>query len=135
MDYLAKMATYCEGKEKASGTDENLNMFWRNAKIGFARKWADQQKRCGKTKKEGIYLKEELKHIFSGGCDLIRKDKQRQALKKLGFSIEERRKHFMLTYKGLKRDYHFTVSKTPSDFRTTMNVISVISRTLKEDEQ
>jgi len=134
VDYFAEMATYCEGKEKASGTDENLNIFWRNAKIGFARKWADQLKRCGKTKKEEAYLKEELKHIFSGGCDLM-KGKQRHMLVKLGFSVEERRKHFMLTYKGLKRDYHFAVSKTPSDFRTTMNVISVISRTLKEDEQ
>ena len=79
-------------------------------------------------------MKAELKKVLAGGIDLLRKHKQTTGLKKLGFSIECHRKHFMLIYKGKERDYKFTVSKTPSDIRGTNNLISDICRKLAEEE-
>lgn len=78
-------------------------------------------------------MKEELKRVLAGGIDLLRKHKQITGLRELGFSIECHRKHFMLIYKGKKRDYKFSVSKTPSDNRGTNNLISDICRKLAEE--
>jgi hypothetical protein len=79
-------------------------------------------------------VKEELKRVLAGGIDLLRKHKQITGLRELGFLVEIHRKHLMLIYKGKKRDYKFTVSKTPSDNRGTNNLISDICRKLAEEE-
>lgn len=78
--------------------------------------------------------KEQLKNILSGGIDLFHNKQQIRKLHRLGFDIEQRSKHFLLIYKGSKRSYKFAVSKTPSDVRSTNNLISIICNTIPKEE-
>lgn len=78
--------------------------------------------------------KEQLKNVLSGGIDLFHNKRQVRELHSLGFAIEQRSKHFLLIYKGSKRSYKFAVSKTPSDVRSTNNLISIICNTIPKEE-
>lgn len=80
-------------------------------------------------------MKEELKRALAGGIDLFHNHKQLRELRALGFIIECHRKHFMLVYQGKQRTFKFSVSKTPSDVRSTNNLISTICNNISKEEQ
>ena len=79
--------------------------------------------------------KEQLKNVLSGGIDLFHNHKQLKGLRELGFTIECHRKHFMLIYQGKNRTFKFSVSKTPSDVRSTNNLISTICNSISKEKQ
>ena len=79
-------------------------------------------------------LKDELKKVLAGGINLCHNQKQIRGLKELGFELECHRKHFMLVYQGKRRTFKFSVSKTPSDVRTTNNLISTIHNSIIKEK-
>lgn len=52
-----------------------------------------------------------------------------QELKDIGFEISEDGKHYKLTYFGDAR-YTIALAKTPSDYRSGQNNISIITKTV-----
>lgn len=69
-----------------------------------------------------------IEHAFSSSGGIC-SEKQVRELKSVGFEVEKAGKHYKITFAGDDR-YMFTVSATPSDYRTAENMISTITKTL-----
>lgn len=75
---------------------------------------------------EWEHIHEELRRVFRTGKALSKTDKA--TLQELGFTINEEGPHYKLVFHDPR--YTFTVSKTPSDYREGMNMLSDICKAL-----
>ncbi len=83
---------------------------------------------ANKENGNGDKIQETIKRVFSDGGDINSGAAQRE-LQTIGFSISKDGKHYKLVFADNPR-YTFSVSATPSDYRTGDNEISKIFRTL-----
>lgn len=72
-------------------------------------------------------LNVKLKRIFKGRQTIT--PRMKAQLESLGFSVLRKKKHIVIAY-GKRQ---FSVSKTPSDYRSGLNLVTTIIRTVRQD--
>lgn len=76
-------------------------------------------------------LKPQLKRLFVGYRAMT--SKLRKKLESIGFSVKDGGKHYKLLFSYQNKSIIITISKTSSDYRCGLNIVSTICQQLNKN--